>query len=350
MNKKQIQSVYGDGAVPFPDYQLNAHNRRWKRGDWTDDSDQMILIMETILELDGSLDERRYAAKLLRWINHGFPELGDACGMGLGATTAQVVHHPKFLQDPHAAAEAAWIRLNRNAAPNGAVMRTSVLGIFKHDDLDQLIANTVRIAKVTHYDSRCLASCVATTTAIAMMLQGHDVESDEGLQQLIDKAVEHGLKLLEPQYEDEFKRHIKRDASVASLLSLELDDATKIGYTFKCVGSGFWGLCASNDFKHMINLLVREGGDADTNGAVCGALWGARYGYSALPRDWLAAMPNKAWLDRKVVRFLNLLGCTNVDQRVVEKSWEEMAEEADTDDDDIADKGKKRAKKNPAKH
>jgi hypothetical protein len=83
---------------------------------------------------------------------------------------------------------------------------------------------------------------------------------------------------------------------------------------------------------------------------VCGALWGARYGYSALPRDWLAAMPNKAWLDRKVVRFLNLLGCTNVDQRVVEKSWEEMAEEADTDDDDIADKGKKRAKKNPAKH
>jgi ADP-ribosylglycohydrolase len=241
MNKKQIQSVYGDGAVPFPDYQLNAHNRRWKRGDWyrmhpallrlvaqnpwrmhatnyrTDDSDQMILIMETILELDGSLDERRYAAKLLvplslarfkspweltllcvssqRWINHGFPELGDACGMGLGATTAQVVHHPKFLQDPHAAAEAAWIRLNRNAAPNGAVMRTSVLGIFKHDDLDQLIANTVRIAKVTHYDSRCLASCVATTTAIAMMLQGHDVESDEGLQQLIDKAVEHGLKV-----------------------------------------------------------------------------------------------------------------------------------------------------------
>jgi ADP-ribosylglycohydrolase len=76
------------------------------------------------------------------------------------------------------------------------------------------------------------------------------------------------LQLLEPQYEDEFKRHIKRDASVASLLSLELDDATKIGYTFKCVGSGFWGLCASNDFKHMINLLVREGGDADTYASI----------------------------------------------------------------------------------
>jgi ADP-ribosylglycohydrolase len=251
----------------------------------------MILIMETILELNGSLDERRYAAKLLvprhdttndttrhdecaesdwcgphqRWINRGFPELGDVSGMGLGATTAQVVHHPEFLQNPHAAAEAAWVRLNRNAAPNGAVMRTSILGVLDHDDLDRVVANTVRIAKVTHFDSRCLASSVAATTAIALMLQGaHDVESDEGLQQVIDKAVAHGLKVLEPQYAEEFKQHIKGDASVASLHSLELDDAWKIGYTFKCVGSGFWGLCASNDFKHMINLLVREGGDADT--------------------------------------------------------------------------------------
>ncbi len=34
MNKKQIQRVYGYEAVPFPDYQLNAHNMRWQRGDW----------------------------------------------------------------------------------------------------------------------------------------------------------------------------------------------------------------------------------------------------------------------------------------------------------------------------
>lgn len=40
--------------------------------------------------------------------------------MGLGATTAQVVHNSKFLQNPHAAAEEAWIKLNRNAAPNGS--------------------------------------------------------------------------------------------------------------------------------------------------------------------------------------------------------------------------------------
>jgi ADP-ribosylglycohydrolase len=74
-------------------------------------------------------------------------------------------------------------------------MRTSILGILNHGDLDRVIANTVRVAKVTHFDTRCLASCVAATTAIAMMLQGHDVESEAGVQHLIDKAVAYGLKV-----------------------------------------------------------------------------------------------------------------------------------------------------------
>lgn len=42
-------------------------------------------------------------------------------------------------------------------------------------------------------------------------------------------------------------------------------------------------------------------------------------------------MPHKAWLDRKVVRFLNVLGLTHVEQAVIEKSEEERAaEEEDT--------------------
>jgi len=134
---------------------------------------------------------------------------------------------------------------------------------------------------------------------------------------------------LDPQYEQEFMQHVKRDASEDSLHSLKLDEGPKIGYTLKCMGSGFWGLCAPPDFKGMINLLIKEGGDADTNGAVCGAMWGARYGYSALPRDWLEAMPHKAWLDRKVVRFLNLMGITQVQQPAIEKSYEERVRDGE---------------------
>ncbi len=76
----------------------------------------------------------------------------------------------------------------------------------------------------------------------------------------------------------------------------------------QCLGSGFWALRSTKSFKETMHDLIRQGGDADTNGAVAGALLGCRIGYSQLPQDWLAAMPNKVWLDAKVVAFLQLMG------------------------------------------
>jgi ADP-ribosylglycohydrolase len=50
-------------------------------------------------------------------------------------------------------------------------MRTSVLGTMKFNDMKQVIENTRSACMVTHADPRCIASCVAVTTAIALMLQ-----------------------------------------------------------------------------------------------------------------------------------------------------------------------------------
>jgi ADP-ribosylglycohydrolase len=57
-------------------------------------------------------------------------------------------------------------------APNGGVMRTSILGTMEYHDIAKVLENTKNACKVTHADSRCVASCVAVTLAIALMLQG----------------------------------------------------------------------------------------------------------------------------------------------------------------------------------
>jgi len=54
--------------------------------------------------------------------------------------------------------------------------------------------------------------------------------------------------------------------------------------------------------------LVLEAGDADTNGAVAGALLGARVGYSKLPKDWLDGLVEKEWLETHINRLLCVLG------------------------------------------
>jgi len=108
LDRSQVARLYGPaydpatgaGAIPFPHTKKTRHSSRWDHGDWTDDSDQMILILESILETyaganaiatDLHPDPQLFAHKLAAWVDHGFPMLGDRGGMGLGALTKSVV-------------------------------------------------------------------------------------------------------------------------------------------------------------------------------------------------------------------------------------------------------------------
>ena len=42
-----------------------------------------------------------YASRLKSWKNHGFPELGDHVGMGIGSTTMTVLQHKDYNDKPH---------------------------------------------------------------------------------------------------------------------------------------------------------------------------------------------------------------------------------------------------------
>jgi hypothetical protein len=89
-DRVKVAYNYPDQAklIPFPKYVPTWHNRRWAEGDWTDDTDQWILILDTLMFHDG--DEKVFAEKLANWIQCGYPELGDHGGMGLGANVSQV--------------------------------------------------------------------------------------------------------------------------------------------------------------------------------------------------------------------------------------------------------------------
>jgi len=89
--RQKVAYNYPDASklIPFPNYITTHHSQRWNRGDWTDDTDQWILILETLTEGNG--DEKIFAKKLKRWIEYGFRELHDNGGMGLGANVQKVI-------------------------------------------------------------------------------------------------------------------------------------------------------------------------------------------------------------------------------------------------------------------
>lgn len=307
----------GAGAIPFPHTKKTRHSSRWDAGDWTDDTDQLLLIMETILEsfagaskfaTDSTPSPELFAAKLHQWVRRGFPELGDQGGMGLGALTAQVVSHKHFLSSPHKAAEAVWVAGGRKAAANGGVMRTAITGLFDYMHPERVVANTKAMCAVTHADPRCTASCVLIALLISRILQGAAIESAAQTEALVDSCVAQTIAsvpaLAELGHEAAFREYIGLSRSLSDL---KLDDPPAIGYTLKCMGSGLYGLRSAENFATTITRLTREAGDADTNGAVCGAMLGARLGYDGLPAEWLQAMPNKKWMDKKVVALIKLM-------------------------------------------
>ncbi|XP_013416846.1 uncharacterized protein LOC106178270 [Lingula anatina] len=316
MCRRMAKQNYGKAKVL--EYNLKVpdmHRSRWEEGDWTDDSDQMILIMQSLIEHNGVVKECDFASKMIFWMKNGFPELGDHGGMGIGATTHAVLSNRDFLTDPHKAAHHAWEKFNRRAAPNGGVMRTSILGIYQFDNMEKVIENTLKICKVTHADPRCLASCVAVTTAIAMMLQRQEKHFDAKkgkfkIDTIIQDSYTYAKEQLPPLSEDESVQQahteLKEHMFAKDLKSLVLDEPDKIGYTYKCLGAGFWAL-QQKDFRKALSSLVMEGGDADTNGAVAGALLGCKLGAKELPESWRDKLKHKEWLDNIIKKFLELM-------------------------------------------
>lgn len=173
-------------------------------------------------------------------------------------------------------------------------MRTAILGAWEYENLEKVIQNTEDIAKITHFDPRCVGSSVLVTAVISKMLLGeNDYET------LYQFALE-----LSQNYDERIATYLEKYQD--SIYALALDESDKIGYTLKTLGAGFWAL-QYNNFKTAIGDVIHEGGDADTNGAVAGALLGTKLGFSALPEDWVEGLQNKHILEEKLKRLFELM-------------------------------------------
>lgn len=321
MNKIECKRTYGEkieGGLRYEHKIKDNHRKRWANGDWTDDSDQMICIMKSLWEKH-KVDQVDLAEKFFNWANYGFKELGDKGGLGIGRTTFYVLNDSDFLQNPSKSAKKVWSENRKNAAPNGGVMRTSILGIFEFNDRDKVVKNAIEACRVTHADPRCLASCVTVCYIISSMLQ--DIQennekedfSDDEIEKLIKDAYEFTANLIFVQQKNEYEleedqlNKMKEDYEKHcffgkdGLVELRLDDSVEIGYTLKCMGAGLWALQQEDPGKALTELIM-QGGDADTNGAVAGALLACRYGLSKFPPEWkdeLAEKPRE-FLDKNL--------------------------------------------------
>jgi ADP-ribosyl-[dinitrogen reductase] hydrolase len=79
------------------------------------------------------------------------------------------------------------------------------------------------------------------------------------------------------------------------------------GWCVSTLESALWALNATDTFEEALVAAVNLGGDSDSIGAVCGQLAGAKYGYSAIPERWLAAIKDRAVINALFSQFMAAL-------------------------------------------
>ncbi len=284
LTRSMVKDFYPNGVINYSNFIHDKHRSRWKPGEWTDDTDQMLCILNSILE-QKSVNEYDVARKIHEWAFRG--------GRGIGSTVYQVITDAEFLFDPHKIAKNVWIKSERKNAANGAIMRTSILGVWDFLDLEKVDRQTEAVARITHYDPRSVGSSVMLTNAIALLLQGYEGN-------MIDKLMDKAKK-----YHSEVAAFLLL-SNEPKIEIFELDEPKSIGYTLKAMGAAFWAL-RQDDFQSAILEIVHQGGDADTNAAVAGALLGTKLGYRKLPTAWIDGLENKYKLNARINRLIKLM-------------------------------------------
>ena len=283
MTLNEIQINYPNGIQTYSDILQDKHRSRWKIGDWTDDTDQMLCILDSIIQCN-FLDKSNVAQHLFEWFQNG--------GMGIGRSTFKVLNFPQYTSNPEKAAEHVWKMGKKNNASNGAIMRTSILGSWNYLSLDKVIENTENICKLTHPDPRCIGSCVVITSLIRSLLLNEEII----FQQLINTANEYDSRIVD---------YIELGKN-GTIEQLELSNEMELGYTLKTMASGLWAFSNETNFKDTIMQIILQGGDADTNASVAGAILGVKLGFSNLPIDLIEGLIYKNELEEKADKYIEL--------------------------------------------
>lgn len=238
---------------------------RLETGEYTDDTG-MALAIARACTADG-IDLDAVAANFVTWYRSGPKDIGIATTQALELIAQGVPW------------QEAGERLQRNSidgvAGNGAVMRCAPLALRFRSDRERLRWSSIETSRMTHADPRAAWGAVVLNQGIVHLLDGGDRSG------LVDAAV-NGTA-------DE-----RVTNAIVRAPGMMRNDVASGGYVLDTLNAAFWSLLTTESAEEATVRAVALGSDADTTGAVTGALAGTLYGASTLPARWLDVLHDVA--------------------------------------------------------
>lgn len=272
---------YPNGLTHYSEIFQDRHRRRWEIGDWTDDTDMMLCIANAIIK-DKGVNLTTIAQNFKDWAN-GVP-------MGIGANTYKVLMFGDYVEHPLDVSRKVWELSRYRSAANGGLMRTSIVGLLP-GDIEQSAAD---ICRLTHYDPRCVGSCVIVSELIHAHVYGLPIPTYEQ------------IKTISRKYDDRIVEFITL-AQNEDIKALDLQEEGSIGYTLRTLAAGLWAYWHAETFQDGLLAVVRAGGDADTNAAVACSILGAKFGFNAIPSEYVDGLIYREQLEEVIQGIMEVI-------------------------------------------
>ena len=225
-------------------------------GYWTDDSSMAFCVAESFARL-GKYDRADIANNFVRWHNEGFwSSLDHAFDIG----------HATHVACRAIARDGSLVNGAEDSQGNGSVMRFAPSYLIARGLGRPKIIH--EISDITHASRGVRKTCDRFAT-------------------ILDELFATGETTAVSQYSTR-------------------EDCNNSGWCVSTLESALWALNTTSSFEEALVTAVNLGGDADSIGAVCGQLAGSKYGYSAIPKRWLAAIPRRDEIDALFAGFLKV--------------------------------------------
>lgn len=137
---------------------------------------------------------------------------------------------------------------------------------------DELGSISERSSAITHADPRCRRGCAVLNYLIAGLVTG----TDDPL-----------AAALAATYPDQTTAQEIDDALAPVPGELDRTNVQNTSYVVDTLQAAVYYALTASDAESAIVRAVNAGGDADTVGAVTGAIVGARFGCESLPERWI---------------------------------------------------------------
>jgi ADP-ribosyl-[dinitrogen reductase] hydrolase len=238
-------------------------------GEVTDDTQMTLCIAESIVE-QGTCDMADIARRFVAWYDGRPKDIGNITRLAL----AELKRGTPWQE----AGRIAHQQTGGRSAGNGSLMRCAPVALYRCQDLGRLIADSVDSSRVTHWDDLACYGAAALNLVIAELLQGRRHGA-------VEVAIE-ALSGLAPAVTE-------RLARVGEKRSADLEPT---GFVLDTLEAAVWCWQSANSFEEALIAAINLGGDADTIGAVCGALAGADLGLASIPSRWLETLEGRVHL------------------------------------------------------